>query len=68
MPADLHEQFLDDFIDIVISMNLQQGENNEDQKFLSPYKLVVAYARKTPEFVNNVFLEPTHQNLVKGIN
>jgi len=43
-------------------------KKNEDQKFLSPYKLVVAYARKTPEFVNNVFLEPPHQNLVKGIN
>ncbi|XP_017064507.2 juvenile hormone acid O-methyltransferase [Drosophila eugracilis] len=68
MPTDLHEDFLDDFIDIVISMNLQQGERNEDQKFLSPYKLVVAYARKTPEFVNNVLLEPSHQNLLKGIN
>jgi len=68
MPIDLHEEFLDDFIDVVISMNLQQGEKNEDRKFLSPYKLVVAYARKTPEFVNNVFLEPPHQNLVKGIN
>nr|XP_016927888.1 juvenile hormone acid O-methyltransferase [Drosophila suzukii] len=68
MPIDLHEEFLYDFIDVVISMNLQQGEKNEDQKFLSPYKLVVAYARKTPEFVNNVFLEPPHQNLVKGIN
>ncbi|EDW90127.1 juvenile hormone acid O-methyltransferase [Drosophila yakuba] len=68
MPSDLHEQFLDDFIEIVISMNLQQGDKNEDQKFLSPYKLVVAYARKTPEFVNNVLLEPPHQNLLKGIN
>ncbi|KAH8352690.1 hypothetical protein KR084_005686 [Drosophila pseudotakahashii] len=68
MPSSLHENFLDDFIDIVISMNLQQGDKNEDQKFLSPYKLVVAYARKTPEFVNNVFLEPPRQNLVKGIN
>ncbi|XP_017134068.1 juvenile hormone acid O-methyltransferase [Drosophila elegans] len=68
MPSTLHEEFLDDFVDIVISMNLQQGEKNEDQKFLSPYKLVVAYARKTPEFVNKVFLDPPHHNLFKGIN
>ncbi|KAI8042966.1 juvenile hormone acid O-methyltransferase [Drosophila gunungcola] len=68
MPSTLHEEFLDDFVDIVISMNLQQGEKNEDQKFLSPYKLVVAYARKTPEFVNKVFLDPPHHSLFKGIN
>ncbi|KAH8249343.1 hypothetical protein KR032_008651 [Drosophila birchii] len=68
MPSILHEDFLDDFIKIVISMNLQQGEGNQDQKFLSPYKLVVAYARKSPDFVNNVLLEPPHQNIFKGID
>ncbi|KAH8376164.1 hypothetical protein KR200_005411 [Drosophila serrata] len=68
MPSTLHEDFLDDFIEIVISMNLQQGESNQDQKFLSPYKLVVAYARKSPEFVNNVLLEPPHQSIFKGVD
>ncbi|KAH8255494.1 hypothetical protein KR038_004650 [Drosophila bunnanda] len=68
MPSTVHEDFLDDFIEIVISMNLQQGERNQDQKFLSPYKLVVAYARKSPEFVKNVLLEPPHQSIFKGID
>ncbi|KAH8266626.1 hypothetical protein KR018_003824 [Drosophila ironensis] len=68
MPPALHEEFLDDFIDIVVSMNLQQGEDNQDQKFISPYKLVVAYARKSPDFVNNLLLEPTNPTAFKGIN
>ncbi|XP_017056398.1 juvenile hormone acid O-methyltransferase [Drosophila ficusphila] len=67
MPATLHEDFLDDFVDIVKSMNLQQGEDNPQQKFLSPYKLVVAYARKSPEFANNILLELPPENF-KGIN
>ncbi|KAH8413227.1 hypothetical protein KR009_009057 [Drosophila setifemur] len=68
MPSTLHEDFLDDFIEIVISMNLQQGEGNQDQKFISPYKLVVAYARKSPQFVNNILVEPPHPTIFKGIN
>ncbi|BFF95937.1 juvenile hormone acid O-methyltransferase [Drosophila madeirensis] len=70
MPAALHEDFLDDFIQIVISMNLQQGDQHkdQDQKFISPYKLVVAYARKSPNIVNNVLIETTHQKLLKGLN
>ncbi|EDV33538.1 uncharacterized protein Dana_GF24959 [Drosophila ananassae] len=68
MPSSLHEDFLNDFIDIVISMNLQQGEDNQDQKFISPYKLVVAYARKTSNIVNKFLDEKPNQLIFKGIN
>lgn len=68
MPSSLHEDFLNDFIDIVISMNLHQGEDNQDQKFISPYKLVVAYARKTSNIVNKFLDEKPNQLIFKGIN
>ncbi|ALC40009.1 jhamt [Drosophila busckii] len=52
IPSEMHEEFLNDFVAIVISMNLQEGGNSEDeQRFISSYKLIVAYARKSPDFV-----------------
>lgn len=64
IPSSQHEEFMDDFIEVVISMNLQQhlSHNIETdqlgQRFVSPYKLVVAYARKTSDIIlHNVLSE-----------
>lgn len=50
MPLSLHDSFMDDFINTVTSLDLKQNHhsNELDYKFNSPYKLIVAYARKTP--------------------
>ncbi|EDW64414.1 juvenile hormone acid O-methyltransferase [Drosophila virilis] len=71
IPTSLHEEFLDDFVDIVISMNLKEDQKIDCEKdrledrFISPYKLVVAYARKSPEFIRNVFSETSNTKGVK---
>lgn len=64
IPIAQHEEFMDDFIEVVISMNLQQHlSHNIDtdqlgKRFVSPYKLVVAYARKTSDIIlHNVLSE-----------
>ncbi|KAH8404895.1 hypothetical protein KR222_009320 [Zaprionus bogoriensis] len=63
IPTSQHEEFMDDFIDVVISMNLQQSHpcdsdgNQLAQRFISPYKLVVAYARKSSVVLHNVISE-----------
>lgn len=47
MPLEEHESFLDDYINIVTSMQLTQPNlKQNDCQFLSPYKLIIAYARK----------------------
>ncbi|EDW77852.1 uncharacterized protein Dwil_GK24707 [Drosophila willistoni] len=71
MPVNLHEEFLDDYMDVVNSMNLQEGnqENEDDQRFISAYKLVVAYARKLPAFVNSVLADTMRpQKSAKGLD
>lgn len=53
MPISQHDEFMDDLIQVVISMNLQQHLSHDiesdklGQRFVSPYKLVVAYAQKS---------------------
>ncbi|XP_030383951.1 juvenile hormone acid O-methyltransferase [Scaptodrosophila lebanonensis] len=77
MPESLHEEFLDDFIAVVVSMNLQQQPLVVDdaaqapqnvERFISPYKLVVAYARKSPDFVGSVLCEVPRQQAHKGVD
>lgn len=48
MPSEMHEEFLDDYIDIVSSMQLTDVSlvDGSDCKFRTPYKLIVAYASK----------------------
>uniref|UniRef100_A0A0K8TS48 Putative juvenile hormone acid methyltransferase n=1 Tax=Tabanus bromius TaxID=304241 RepID=A0A0K8TS48_TABBR len=42
-----HEQFLCDYIDIAFRMKLcEKSMNDDDYRFISPYKLIVAYAIK----------------------
>lgn len=48
MPLDLQEDFLNDYIAVVRRMSLSEnccGDEN-DYKFITPYKLVVVYAMK----------------------
>lgn len=47
MPKHKHDAFLDDYVSIVSSMQLAIDDVESDFKqFLSPYKLMIAYARK----------------------
>lgn len=70
IPAVDHEEFLDDFVSTVVNMKLRRSIDNEnDFKFISPYKLVVAYARKNGvcidsgfEFLNDVLNENNRDN------
>ncbi|KAH8377540.1 hypothetical protein KR093_005879 [Drosophila rubida] len=69
MPAALHEEFLDDFVNVVVSMNLQQqhiGDDQQQQRFASPYKLVVAYARKSSTLLGNMLSEMSTTKSLKG--
>lgn len=49
IPESLHNSFMDDLINAVTTLNLKQNHNlNElDSNFNMPYKLMVAYARKS---------------------
>ncbi|EDV94172.1 juvenile hormone acid O-methyltransferase [Drosophila grimshawi] len=73
IPSKQHEEFLDDFVDVVIAMNLQQDlvqDHNNDrlqQRFISPYKLIVAYARKSPDFLRNMLSEMGIKKSSKGL-
>ncbi|XP_053665457.1 juvenile hormone acid O-methyltransferase [Anopheles marshallii] len=49
MPAELQDKFLLDYIAVVREMYLAKGateENDANLQFISPYKLVVVYAKK----------------------
>lgn len=47
MPTWMHEDFLDEFIKTAIGLNLSESTaTKDDYRFITPYKLVVAYARK----------------------
>lgn len=54
MPIDLREEFLNDYVSVVTNMNLSLEYDSENgipdheykKKFLTPYQLIVAYARK----------------------
>ncbi|XP_055616095.1 juvenile hormone acid O-methyltransferase [Toxorhynchites rutilus septentrionalis] len=48
MPMELQEDFLDDYIGVVRRMSLSQncGEDEDDCRFITPYKLVVVYATR----------------------
>ncbi|EAT42177.1 AAEL006280-PA [Aedes aegypti] len=48
MPLDLQEDFLNDYIAVVRRMSLSENccGNENDYKFITPYKLVVVYAVK----------------------
>ncbi|XP_055855264.1 juvenile hormone acid O-methyltransferase isoform X2 [Episyrphus balteatus] len=45
IPLWLHEEFLDDIVKTSIGLNLKET-NNDEFKLITPYKLIVAYARK----------------------
>ncbi|XP_005179560.1 juvenile hormone acid O-methyltransferase-like [Musca domestica] len=55
IPLSRHNAFLDDFVNIVShDLDLRHIEaNGEIQKFISPYKLLVAYAKK-PALIENL--------------
>ncbi|XP_037960893.1 juvenile hormone acid O-methyltransferase [Teleopsis dalmanni] len=66
IPEQQHEDFLDDFVSTVVSMKLYESNGQgTDYKFISPYKLVVAYARKCSDFVSNVI---GGKHVIKGLN
>lgn len=73
IPVAQHEEFLDDFIDVVISMNLQEDQqcdidkDQQKQRFKSPYKLLVAYARKSSDLLDNVLSEMSSTKSFKGV-
>ena len=55
IPNEQHAAFLDDFVNTVAELKLREAnENSNDFKFISPYKLVVAYARKGSHFLNRI--------------
>ncbi|XP_073822305.1 juvenile hormone acid methyltransferase [Musca autumnalis] len=56
IPVSRHNEFLDDFIDIVTELDLRQSNDasGEMDKFNSPYKLIVAYAKKPAALVENL--------------
>ncbi|XP_061397332.1 juvenile hormone acid O-methyltransferase-like [Musca vetustissima] len=57
IPLSQHNDFLDDFVDTVTSLDLRRCDpNGKTHKFLSPYKLIVAYAKK-PALVENLLSE-----------
>lgn len=49
IPVSLQNNFMDDLINTVISLDLNENHNSNDSdcKFNIPYKLLVAYARKS---------------------
>ncbi|TDG45107.1 hypothetical protein AWZ03_008445 [Drosophila navojoa] len=71
IPMSQHEEFLNDFVDIVISMNLKQdaksNAEHSQERFISPYKLIVAYARKSPDYLQHVFSDLGSVKNVKGV-
>lgn len=58
MSPALQEDFLNDIIQCVANMNLREADlSTKDFKFITPYKLVVVYARKPNEFLNAMMEE-----------
>lgn len=49
IPVSLQDNFMDDLINTVISLDLNENYNFNDSncKFNIPYKLLVAYARQS---------------------
>uniref|UniRef100_A0A1A9WKH6 Juvenile hormone acid O-methyltransferase n=1 Tax=Glossina brevipalpis TaxID=37001 RepID=A0A1A9WKH6_9MUSC len=50
IPRHQHSEFWEDFFNIIIDLDLQ---HITQQQITVTYKLMVAYARKTPKFLNN---------------
>lgn len=47
IPMNLHDDFMTDYIDIVIKMKLSVNCNKTAKRnFITPYKLVIAYGKK----------------------
>lgn len=47
IPMEEHDDFLNDYVNIVSKMQLtEMNQEKDDCKFLTPYKLLIAYARK----------------------
>lgn len=49
IPTDEHDAFLDDYVSAVADMQLALDDietNSSTCRFLTPYKLLIAYARK----------------------
>ncbi|XP_075150090.1 juvenile hormone acid methyltransferase [Haematobia irritans] len=69
IPRSQHEEFLEDFIDIVTKLDLRHCNVNEGiHKFSSPYKLIVAYAKKPsqmPHLISDMISTDHH---IKDIN
>ncbi|XP_065356806.1 juvenile hormone acid O-methyltransferase [Calliphora vicina] len=71
IPLSLHDSFMDDFINIVTSLDLRQDHhsNELDYTFNSPYKLVIAYAQKSPRNVRASISDMISPSKVeKGLN
>ncbi|XP_013114871.2 juvenile hormone acid O-methyltransferase [Stomoxys calcitrans] len=64
IPWSQHDDFLEDFINIVTNLDLRHSDVNESiQKFNSPYKLLVAYAKKpsmVPKLMNDFITSDRH--------
>lgn len=69
IPRSQHEEFLEDFINIVTDLDLRQCDIESGvHKFNAPYKLIVAYAKK-PSLAESLIgdlVPPTRQT--KDIN
>lgn len=47
IPKHQHEDFLDDYVNVVRGMQLALDDiERHDTQFLTPYKLMIVYARK----------------------
>lgn len=47
IPTEEHDDFLNDYVSIVSKMQLTEiNQEKDDCKFLTPYKLLIAYAKK----------------------
>ncbi|KAM7351815.1 juvenile hormone acid methyltransferase isoform 1-T1 [Cochliomyia hominivorax] len=71
MPLSLHDTFMDDFINTVTNLDLKQNlhSNELDYKFNSPYKLLIAYAKKSPSNTSvNISDMIGPSKLAKGFN
>ncbi|XP_037817110.1 juvenile hormone acid O-methyltransferase [Lucilia sericata] len=71
MPLNLHDTFMDDFINTVTSLDLKldHHSNELDSKFNSPYKLLIAYARKSPQIARGSVIDMiSSEKFEKGLN
>lgn len=47
IPPEEHDDFLNDYVSIVSKMQLSEiNQEKDDFKYLTPYKLLIAYAKK----------------------